>query len=122
MNTVIIAQILGIFFAIAGLSMVVNSKGTHAAIEASVENKGILWLWAMFALLTGAIIVSLNNVWTSGMPLFVTIIGWIALLKGAFIFIFPDAAGSLYRKFSSAGLLVFCGIVAIIIGVVLFYW
>ena len=119
MNTVVISQVLGIFFVIAGISMVINSKGTNVAIEASVENKGILWLWGLLALLMGATIVSLNNEWTSGLPLFVTVLGWIALIKGSFIFIFPGAAAALYRKFSSSGMIIICGIAAIVIGITL---
>lgn len=42
MYTTIIAQVLGIFFALVGLSMIANSKGTAEAIDASVQNKGIL--------------------------------------------------------------------------------
>ena len=122
MNTVVIAQILGVFFAIAGISIIFNSKGTNAAIGASVENKGTLWLWGILALLVGAVVVALNNAWTSGMPLFVTIIGWIALIKGAFILIFPDAAVSLYRRFNKNGILAACGVVALILGLALLYW
>jgi hypothetical protein len=122
MTTTVIAQILGIFFAVTGISLVVNSKGTAAAMEASVQNKGILWLWGMLALLIGAVIVVINRAWTSGLPLLVTILGWIAMVKGAFIFIFPHAAVSLYGRFNKSGLLVFCGVVALILGLVLFWW
>ena len=121
MNTNSIAQILGIFFLVAGISMVANRKATGAAIEASVQNKGTLWLWGIFALLIGAIVVVFNNVWTSGLPLLVTLIGWIALLKGVLILILPDAAGSLYKKFATNSMLVLAGIVAVILGLVLLY-
>ena len=122
MDTVIIAQILGIFFVVFGISMVFNSKGIKAAIEASLENKGILFVWGIVAVLTSAFIIALNNIWTSGMPLLVTILGWLALIKGVFILLFPNAAVSLYRKFNKSGLLVFVGVVVLIIGLVLLYW
>ncbi|HUC31089.1 MAG TPA: hypothetical protein VMR99_00160 [Candidatus Paceibacterota bacterium] len=120
--SVIIAQVLGIFFGVMGIAMVVNTKATSAAIEESLHNKGILWLWGYLALLIGATIVVLANAWTSGLPLLVTILGWIALIKGAFILFFPGAAASLYRKFNKGGMLVFCGIVAFVLGLVLLYW
>jgi uncharacterized membrane protein HdeD (DUF308 family) len=122
MNTIIISQVLGIFFAIMGISMVVNSKSVNAAVSVSVENKGILWLWGLLALLTGSIVVVFNNEWTSGLPLFVTILGWLALIKGAFILFFPNAAALLYRKLNKNGVLVFCGVIALIVGLILFYW
>ncbi len=120
--SIAIAQVLGIFFVLVGLSMVAQSKATAAAIEASVENKGTLWLWGFIALLVGAVIIVLNNAWASGLQLLVTVIGWIALLKGIFILFFPGAAVSLYRKFNMSGMLVFCGVVAFVLGLVLIYW
>lgn len=122
MNTVIIAQILGIFFVIAGVSMLANKKGTVVAIEESVQNKGTLWLWGFLAILIGATIVVQNNVWTSGLPLLVTILGWLALIKGAFILFFPAAATALYKKCNKGNLLVLCGLVMLVLGLVLLYW
>ncbi len=42
------------------------------------------------------------------------------MVKGAFIFIFPQAAVSLYGKFNKSGMLVVCGVVALTLGLVLF--
>jgi len=120
--SVIIAQVLGIFFAVVGIAMVVSSKATGSAIEESVEHKGMLFMWGFLALLIGAVVVALNNLWTTGLPLLVTILGWLAIVKGAFILLAPGAAASLYRKFSKGGMIVFCGVVAFVLGLVLLYW
>ena|SRR5579863_2904604 len=122
MNTLIISQILGIFFVVVGIAMVANSKATTVAISESLQNKGILWLWGILALLTGAVVVVANNSWTSGLPALVTILGWLALLKGALILFFPNAATSLYRKFNKSGILMLCGFVVFVIGLILIYW
>lgn len=122
MNTIVIAQVLGIFFTVAGVSMLVNSKGTVVAVERSLEDKGILWLWGFLAVLIGAVVVVLNNVWMSGLSLLVTILGWIALIKGILILLYPNFAISLYKKFNKRGIFTVCGIVAIILGIVLLYW
>lgn len=118
----VIAQILGIFFAVVGIAMVVNSKSVVGAIEESVSHKGVVFLWGLLALFMGAVIVSVNNTWTSGLPLLITILGWLALIKGVFILLAPAAAVALYRKFSKGGMVVFCGVVAFVLGLVLFYW
>jgi hypothetical protein len=118
----VIARVLGISFALVGISMVANTKATTAAIGESVQNKGILWLWGFLAVLVGAVVISFNNMWTSGLPLLITILGWLALIKGAFILIFPRAAASLYGKFNKSGMLMFCGVVVFVVGMVLLYW
>jgi uncharacterized membrane protein HdeD (DUF308 family) len=120
--SVVIAQALGIFLIVGGIAMVVNTKETATAIEESVQNKGVLWTWGFLSLLIGAVIVVLNNVWTTGLPLFVTILGWLALIKGVFIVIFPGVAASFYRKLNKSSILALCGIVVFVIGLVLLYW
>ena len=120
--SVVIAQALGIFFVVAGIAMIVSSKSVVTAIGQSVENKGLLFVWGLLALLVGAVVVVLNNAWTSGLPLIITILGWLAVVKGAFILIFPGAAVSLYRKFNKSGMIAFCGVVALLIGIALLYW
>jgi VIT1/CCC1 family predicted Fe2+/Mn2+ transporter len=120
--SMVIAEVLGIFFALVGISMVANSKATAAAIEESVQNKGMLWMWGFLAVLIGAMIVSFNNRWSSGLPLLVTFLGWLALIKGAFILIFPRAAATLYGKCNKSGMLVGCGVIVFVLGMVLLYW
>jgi drug/metabolite transporter (DMT)-like permease len=122
MNTFIIAEVLGIFFVVFGVAMVVNGKGVASAIEATAQDRGTLFVWGLLALLVGAVIVALNNIWSGGLPLLVTVLGWIALLKGVYILICPGSAASLYRKFNKHGVLVFCGVVAVVIGLILLYW
>jgi hypothetical protein len=112
---------LGIFFLVVGISMVVDGKGTAAVMQEAVQRKEYLWMWGLAATATGAIILPLNNMWTSGLPLLITVMGWLALLKGIFILIFPGAAVSLYRKLGTSGLFVFAGIVAIALGLFLLY-
>ena len=117
-----IAQVLGVFFLFAGVSMLLNSKATAAALQATADNRGILWIWGMIALLIGAVIVVLNNTWTSGLPLFITILGWLALLKGAYIFLFPTSAAALYKSVSKGGFLIAAGLVSTVLGILLFAW
>jgi hypothetical protein len=120
--SIVIAQVLGIVFALVGISMVASSKATATAIGESMQNKGILWMWGFLAVLIGAVIVAFNNTWTFGLPLLITVLGWLALVKGAFILIFPRAAASLYGKLNKSGMLVFCGVVVFVLGMVLLYW
>jgi drug/metabolite transporter (DMT)-like permease len=120
--SVVLAQIGGIFFVVIGVAMAVSSKAIASALEESVEHKGMMLMWGILALLIGAVVIVLNNIWTTGLPLLVTILGWLALLKGTFILLAPAAATSLYKKFGKSGMVVFVGVVVFVIGLVLLYW
>jgi hypothetical protein len=106
---------------VIGASMVLNKKTTIAAFEEATRNRGYLWLWGFLAILIGAVIVALNNLWTSGLPLLITILGWLALLKGILILVCPEAMISLYKKVSNGGVIVFAGLVALVFGLFLLY-
>jgi hypothetical protein len=117
----VIAEVLGIFFIVMGAAMVVNGKETAVILEEAAQNKGYLWMWGLLALLIGAVMVSLNNLWTSGLPLAITVLGWLALAKGAFILVFPGAVSALYRKVGKSSLIVFAGVVVLVLGFALIY-
>jgi len=80
-----------------------------------------LWLWSFLILTMGAVIVVMNNVWTSGLPLLVTVLGWLTVIKGAFLLLLPGPAIALYRKCNRDGVLIFGGIIALLLGLVLLY-
>lgn len=123
MNTsIVIAQVSGICFAVMGLSMLFNKKWTAGAVEKMTENQGVLWLAGLIALMMGTVMVVFNNEWTSGLPLFITILGWLALIKGAVILIFPNATVSYYKKMNTGNIFTWGGLVVLIIAVILLYY
>jgi hypothetical protein len=119
--SIAITQVLGAIFAILGLSVVIDRKNVSVALEKVSQDRGFLWLWGFLILTMGVVIIVMNNVWTSGLPLFITILGWLTLIKGAFLLLLPSPAISLYRKCNKDSVLVFGGIVAFILGLVLLY-
>lgn len=117
--SIFFAQMLGIMFIVLGLSMMINKKWTAIAIEEITKNQGIIWLAGLITLILGATIVALNNVWTSGLPLFITIIGWLTLIKGGAILIFPNFSFSYYKKMNKGNIFVWGGVFVAILGLIL---
>jgi uncharacterized protein YjeT (DUF2065 family) len=121
MNLILTSRILGIVLTVSGLSILFNKKGVRSLIEGTTQSQGLLWLFGFFALVMGSVLVVLNNVWGSGLQLLVTIIGWLTLIKGAFILLFPTTAISLSQKWDKSGLSVFSGLAALVLGLILLY-
>ncbi|MGA2752383.1 MAG: hypothetical protein ABSE53_01350 [Terracidiphilus sp.] len=122
MNTSIaIAQVLGTVLAVMGLSAIIDRKAVSAALEKATQDRGFLWLWSFLFLTMGAVVVAMNNVWTSGLPLLITILGWLTIIKGAFLLLLPGPAMALYRWCNKDGVLIFGGIVAFLLGLVLLW-
>ena len=121
-TTIVLAQALGIIFTGTGLSLLMRKKSAMEFIEAMTQNQPLMWLSGFMALIFGAVIVSLNNVWNAGLvSLFITLCGWLAILKGLFILITPNVSGSFYRKVNKGGVFVSIGIIVLVIGLILLY-
>ena len=119
--SIILAQIFGVTFAVLGLSMMSNKKWTAVVIEEITKNQGVVWLAGLFTLVMGAVIVVLNNIWTSGLPLLITILGWATLIKGAFILLFPNSTKFYYEKMNKGNVFVWGGIIVLLLGLILLY-
>ena len=118
-TTFVLAQVLGILLIVCGLSMF-SKKNMDIVVDEIFKNKGLLWVGGLLALLMGSVIIVLNNNWTAGMPVVVTIIGWLALIKGIFILIFPDTAIAFYRKILKSNIMLWAGVFVLLLGLLLF--
>ena len=118
--SIILAHIFGICFIVLGLSMVLNKSWTAIVVEEMANNQSVLWLAGLVTITMGSIIVVLNNSWIFGLPLFMSILGWLTLLKGAIILIFPGSSISYYRKINKGNIFVWGGVFVFILGLIMF--
>jgi hypothetical protein len=100
--------------------MILNKNWTAVVVEEMANNQGILWLAGLITVTMGSIIVVLNNSWAFGLPLFMSILGWLTLLKGAIILIFPGSSISYYRKMNRGNIFVWGGVFVFILGLIMF--
>ena len=119
--TIVIAQTLGIVLTIISLSVLINRKSVSIAIEEIIKNQGFLWLWGFIILSMGAVMIALNNTWNSNLQSLVTVLGWLTLIKGAFILVLPNSAVSFYRKCNKNSIITTGAIVALVVGLALLY-
>jgi hypothetical protein len=63
-------------------------------MNALINNAPLMLLVAILAIVAGLAIILSHNVWSGGpLPIIVTLVGWIPLIKGLiFLFLSPDAA------------------------------
>ena len=116
-----LAQFLGIIFVVIGASIIIDKKGVVAVVDEAARNRGFLWALGLIALVMGATFVMLNDIWTSGLPLFVTVVGWLILIKGCYILLFPDSAVSLYKKYGRRNVFVSWAAIVLVVGLALLY-
>jgi hypothetical protein len=95
-RTIFLSRLLGLYFILVGLAMLVNRRAAVEIVMALVRNSPLMFMGGLIALVVGLAIVLAHNVWSGGvLPVIITIIGWIILIKGALILFLPpeQAAG-----------------------------
>ena len=117
-STMILAQALGLILFIVGIGMLTRRKFVSEAIENAVQNPGTLFLMCIVALIIGALMVTTQAAWY-GWQIVITLIGWVALLKGLLIILFPRSMATLYRKCAKPDMIVIWGMLVTIIGLFL---
>lgn len=100
-NSIFLAKLLGPYFIVVCLGVLLNRDNYLKLIDDFVNNAGLRYIGGLLALVFGLLVVINHNVWESSWVVIITIIGWMGLIKGSWILIFPNRMSSfveVYKK------------------------
>jgi hypothetical protein len=91
--TVYLGRLLGLFTLITSFWLLTERQTTISTIPALLGNRPVMVVFAIIALAGGLAIVLGHNAWSGGaLPILVTLIGWVMLIRGVlFLFLPPEA-------------------------------
>jgi len=119
-TSIILAKILGILYTILGVGILVNRRTYPQAVDDFFNNTGLTLLGGLVTVIIGLVIVAFHNVWPGHWSLIITILGWLALIKGAVLIIRPQLLAKASRPYQrSAVLLVGHGCFILALGIFL---
>jgi hypothetical protein len=88
--TIYLAKLLGLLLLIMGISMVVQRENTLHIWFALVNNVALVYVVGLFTVAAGLAMVLSHNIWRGGvLPVVVTVLCWITLLKGITALVLP---------------------------------
>ncbi|MBU0557341.1 MAG: DUF2065 domain-containing protein [Alphaproteobacteria bacterium] len=115
--TLQLAQALGLYMIVAGLSGLVAPQRWRAMIEEMERSPGLIMLAGMIAFAIGVALVLVHTILTDPLAVIVTLIGWSALIKGALLIAVPGPLMRMGRGI--LGLTRIWSIVVIVLGLAL---
>lgn len=122
MNSANFLQLFGIIYLAIGLGMLLNPKYYHKILKDYLENEALVYLSGILALFIGYIMIVYCKTYTSGWPVIILIIGWLALIKGIIILLLPKFQASMKKAFlKKKETITLWGVIITIIGIVLSY-
>ena len=122
-TSIFIARIFGLCYLIIGAGFVLNRKAFKQIMNDFCKNTALLFYGGLFTLVIGVVIILIHNIWVANWTMIITIIGWLALIKGAGMIVFPDMVSKsmqFYQK--NENLLIVHSTGALILGVVLTFF
>lgn len=85
-----IAQIAAVLFLAVGVGYLFNSKHYRRMMTELVKDPASLYSSGPLAIVLGMFIIRYHNIWEADWTVLITLIGWIALIKGVLILAVPD--------------------------------
>jgi len=89
-TTIIIAQVLGIYFIVSGLFVIFRQKTLVAVLKDLFEHRSIAFLAGVMMVFAGGALVLRGNIGTDSLSIFVKIVSWLVLIKGIVYMLAPE--------------------------------
>lgn len=94
-RTAFLSKLLGLFCTAYGVMMLVHKDAMLQEVNDAVRSPAALLILGIITLGAGIALVLGHNVWSGGLlPIVVTVVGWLTMLKG-FVFVFLTPQGML---------------------------
>lgn len=119
--TAFLAKAWGALFALAASAYLIRPKGLKDLMDQTNTNRGFVISTGFTSLVMGVLSVLVHNIWVSDWPLIITLIGWIAILKGFVRLAWPETLSLLLKRVRTTRLLLML-VMALIAGLALYYW
>ena len=96
--TIYLAKLLGLYCIIVALALSANKQYAITTVNEWMRSPALMLLTAVITLALGLALVIGHNVWSGGaLPITVTLLGWLTLIKGlAFLTLPPACAEKFY--------------------------
>ena len=88
-----IARLMGPILLVIGIGMafglMMEGAGYSNLIKEFIANRALIFLTGILALVAGVAIVNVHNVWVQDWRVIITILGWLLVLRGVMLLVFP---------------------------------
>jgi hypothetical protein len=115
-TSILIAKILATVYLSYFLGLLFSGKYYKEELPKLVDNSAYLILGGFMAIVFGFLILEFHNYWNSDWTVVITIFGWLSLLKGILLIVFPQMFTAYKTTILKAGNQIYILILLLIIG------
>jgi hypothetical protein len=101
-NSIFLAKFLSIYLIIVGIGILYNLKNCQKLALEYGNSAALIYFGGIMALFFGILIILFHNVWTSDWRIIITLFGWLGLLKGSWLIIFPGTVKNFVERYQKS--------------------
>lgn len=116
-----VIQLLGIVYTIVGLALLLNTKYYKKMIDDYARSLPTIFFNAFITLLISYWLISIGSFEKGNLPILVSVIGWLGLVKAVFMLVVPQSYTGFVKKMN-IHIIHFEAWLAFILGLVLVYF
>ena len=121
-TSILIAKIIAVIYISFGVGLIFNRNYYKKEILSLLDNSAFMLFGGLYAIVLGLLAIEFHNHWVKDWTVLITIIGWIALLKGVFLLAFPTSFKVFNSMFESDGFFKVLGPLVMLFGLVFAYF
>ncbi|MDD5195700.1 MAG: hypothetical protein PHQ96_08535 [Candidatus Omnitrophica bacterium] len=88
-NSVLLARFIGPYIILIGIGLLFNRKVFRQILENFLQIPALVFVAGLITFIAGLSIVLYHNIWVADWRVIITAFGWIGLIKGAWLIVFP---------------------------------
>ncbi|HSX14050.1 MAG TPA: hypothetical protein VLE96_06510 [Chlamydiales bacterium] len=119
--SIIFAQIIGFYFVLVSIGTLIHQQRYRKVTQEFYGTHSLVAISENLSLLFGIIILVTHHVWVLNWPIFITIIGWILVIRGLMAVFFPV----LFMKYSKFLMdkkgFIFMAWLSLVVGIILLW-
>lgn len=119
--SIFLARLLGLYLVIVGIACFFKREFFREVLRDFFKNPSLIAVASIINLFIGLLIVLNHNIWEFSWKMFITIIGYLSLLKGIFHLYAPEWGKKMAVKSSEWDIFVYSGVISLALGLYLMY-
>lgn len=121
--SIFLAKALGLYYVIVAIAMLVNYSKFTAFLNDYAKNPSLLLLSGFITLILGILLVLSHNVWEASWRVLITVIAWMALVKGIICLVCPKWQLGMIKRCGKSKKSYYSAVfVTLLLGIVLCYF
>ena len=96
-RTIYLGRLIGLYCIFIAVAMMSHKQAAVMTMTALIHDAPVLFVVAVLAMVAGLAIILAHNTWSGGaLPIVVTLVGWISLIKGLIFLLLPPETSVAY--------------------------